>query len=55
LLLTGNGKGSFQPIKIVESGFFANGDVKDMNYITIDNQSYILIGKNNDFIQWVKF
>ncbi|MEE9361095.1 MAG: VCBS repeat-containing protein [Cellulophaga sp.] len=55
LFLKGNGKGNFKPITASESGLFTAGDVKDMTTIKIKDTSYILVGKNNDFIQFVKY
>ncbi|WFO15527.1 VCBS repeat-containing protein [Cellulophaga baltica 4] len=52
--LQGNGKGAFTPITATTSGLFLPGDVKDMSFITANNQSYILAVKNNDEIQAVK-
>lgn len=54
LLLKGDGKGNFEPITSRESGFYVPGDVKDLTEITIKGQNYILVAKNNDFIQLVK-
>jgi len=52
--LKGDGKGNFQPMPVTQSGFYTTGDVKDLQQITIGNQSYILSIKNNDFIQFIK-
>jgi hypothetical protein len=54
LLLTGNGKGSFTAVEGKDSGFFVPGDVKDMSTIKIANDSYIVIAKNSDRLQFVK-
>lgn len=54
LLLKGNGKGIFEPIGAKESGFYTPGDVKDMAKIRVDDEDYILVAKNSDFLQWVK-
>ena len=54
LLLKGDGKGNFEVIQSRESGFYAPGDVKDMVEITIQGQDYIIVAKNNDYIQLVK-
>lgn len=55
VLLKGNGNGSFKAILTIESGFFTNGDVKDLKRIKIKNQDYILSVKNNDFLQFIKY
>jgi hypothetical protein len=54
LFLKGNGKGNFNAISSRESGFFTDGDVKDMAEIKIKNETYIISVKNNDFIQFIK-
>lgn len=55
LLLEGNGKGAFKPIRENESGFFAKGDVKDLARITIQGDPYILVAKNSDYLQFIRF
>jgi hypothetical protein len=55
LLLEGNGGGGFNPVLSRESGFYVPGDVKDMERLTIDGQEYILVVKNSDFVQLVKW
>jgi len=54
LLLRGDGKGNFKPIKANKSGLYIPGDVKDMATIKINNNNYIIISKNNDYIQFIK-
>ncbi|MEM6684398.1 MAG: VCBS repeat-containing protein [Bacteroidota bacterium] len=54
MFLKGDGSGNFQAIPVTQSGFYTNGDVKDLQKITIDNTPYILSIKNNDFIQFIK-
>ena len=52
LLLTGNGKGDFQPIPTPESGFLAPGDVKSLLKIeTSKGASLLFVGNNNDELQ----
>ena len=53
-LLLGNGKGEFEYQDAFKTGFVARGDVKDMASIKIKKDNYILIAKNNDFMQIVK-
>ncbi|WP_298506925.1 VCBS repeat-containing protein [uncultured Maribacter sp.] len=53
LFLKGNGKGSFTPIKALESGLYIPGDVKDLNLISVGKQNYLLATKNSDSIQTV--
>ena len=54
LLLQGNGKGSFKSIPSKESGFFANGDVKEMKLIQQNSKKYIICVKNNEETQFIK-
>ncbi len=54
LFLKGNGKGQFDAISPRKSGFFVKGDVKNMAPITINNQTYILMVKNDELIQSVR-
>lgn len=53
-LLLGDGKGNFEPIEGYKSGLFIAGDVKDMAVINIKGSAYILVGKNDDYLQLVK-
>ncbi len=54
LFLKGDGQGNLEPIKEIESGLYAPGDVKDMAELKIGEDDYILIAKNSDFVQFVK-
>ncbi|PWK24576.1 VCBS repeat-containing protein [Maribacter polysiphoniae] len=54
LFLKGNGKGGFEPVPVYESGFFTPGDVKDMGTIEVKGDTYIILAKNDDFLQFVK-
>ncbi|MEO9571968.1 MAG: VCBS repeat-containing protein [Polaribacter sp.] len=54
LFLKGNGRGIFKATSVLESGFYTSGDVKEMSEITINNKKHIIIGKNNDEIQYLK-
>lgn len=54
LLLFGNGKGNFEPLTSLKSGFYAPGDVKDMATIKIKDKTYIVIAKNSDSIQFIQ-
>jgi len=55
LLLEGDGKGGFEPVISRESGFYATGDVKDMEKLTIAGEEYVLVVRNSDFVQLVKW
>ena len=44
----------FQAISTKESGLFLNGDVKDMEFINLKNNDYIISAKNNDLIEFTR-
>ncbi len=54
MFLKGDGSGNMKAIPNRVSGLFAPGDVKDMAMITIGNSDYIVVAKNNDFLQFIE-
>ncbi|SHG45275.1 VCBS repeat-containing protein [Flagellimonas flava] len=46
-LMTGDGKGSFETLKVDESGFFVNGDAKSQVNLFANDSELILSGINN--------
>ena len=54
LMLIGNGDGTFMPKARKESGFFAPSDAKKLNLIKIKNEQGVIVGNNNDLIQYFK-
>ena len=52
--MKGDGKGNFEPLRNYESGFFADGDVKDMKLIHTNNGTIILVARNNDKMKAIK-
>ena len=53
--LRGSNTKSFAPVSPVKSGFILNGDVKDMELITLPNQEkIILVAVNNDLMRVFK-
>jgi len=54
LFLKGDGNGGFVPVSIVESGFFAPNDAKDMKFIKIGDKELVLVANNNDFLQAIE-
>lgn len=46
LVLLGEGSGNFKSIKSVESGFWAEGDTRDLAPITVNGKRHYLIGVN---------
>lgn len=54
LLLKGSGDGSFEALPASKTGFFVTGDTKDMAFIKVENDTFIIVAKNNDIIDVVK-
>lgn len=54
LFLKGNSNGNFEPLAAKKSGFFAPGDVKDMATLSTPEGDYIVVARNDDFVQLVK-
>ena len=48
LVLLGNGKGSFEPMDVVTSGFFADQDAKGLAYLPHGSGASIMLVSNND-------
>ena len=44
----------FEAVSTQKSGLFINGDVKDMEFITLNNTDYIISAKNDDLIEFTK-
>jgi hypothetical protein len=57
ILLTGDGRGSFEALPAWESGFFAPGDVKSLSLLTqgSNQEKLILVGNNNGALQVFKW
>ena len=51
LVLLGDGKGSFTPLSVSESGFFAPNDAKDLGVIRVAGNDVFLIVNNDDRLQ----
>ncbi|WP_051662806.1 VCBS repeat-containing protein [Flavobacterium sp. KJJ] len=54
LFLKGDGHGKFRSVSAIDSGFFTPGDVKNMEKIKVKGKTYLLVTKNNSFLQSVK-
>jgi len=52
LILLGDGNGNFQQKRGIETGLYADGDVKDMIMMKIGNKNCIVISANNSNIKW---
>ena len=48
VFLKGDGKGEFEYIKPSESGFFVDGEVRDIKRINIGKSDCIIVARNND-------
>ncbi|HTH58085.1 MAG TPA: VCBS repeat-containing protein [Cyclobacteriaceae bacterium] len=48
VFLKGNGKGQFESVMPSASGFFVDGEVRDIKKIVIGNSDYVLVARNND-------
>jgi len=48
LVLLGNGKGKFSSVNFVKSGFILDGDVKDMQPVSVRNKGNIIIAAVNN-------
>ena len=53
-LLCGNSKGAFTFVDYEESGLCIGGDVKDIEFLNSKKNKYVIVAKNNDFLQFVK-
>lgn len=54
LLLLGDGKGSFEPMPVKNSGFYAKGNAKDLEVIETSQGTFVLVANNSDKIQAFK-
>ncbi|PHQ28817.1 VCBS repeat-containing protein [Leeuwenhoekiella nanhaiensis] len=54
LMLLGDGAGGFEPVSVLDSGFFANRDAKKITEMQIGKERYILVANNNAAVQWFK-
>lgn len=55
LWLKGNGDNTFESIRAGESGFFVKGQVRDLERITVNGKSLILVAKNDAPMQVFEF
>lgn len=54
IFLKGNGKGGFKSMPYIESGLYADGDIKKMKWMNADKGPIIICAKNNDYLQFIK-
>ncbi|MFK7978944.1 MAG: FG-GAP-like repeat-containing protein, partial [Saprospiraceae bacterium] len=50
LMLTGDGKGNFNPLTAEQSGFSVKGAIRELMNLTIGKKEVIIVGRNNDGI-----
>src|SRR6185295_14181004 len=48
VFLKGDGTGSFTSVKPKDSGFFVDGEIRDIKKITIGKSDFVLVARNND-------
>lgn len=54
LMLIGNGDGTFIANSRTKTGFFAPSDVKKLHRIKLKNEEGVIVGNNNDLMQYFK-
>ena len=54
-LLLGNGAGAFTAVSPSKSGFFSNGDDKDVQMISIQDKMTFLVAGNNSYLKLISF
>lgn len=55
LLLKGRGNGSFEPLPSQKSGVLIRGEIRDLKSIPFKEQHVVVIGKNNDHLEFLKY
>ena len=53
-MLIGNGDGTFTANSRTETGFFAPSDVKKLHQIKLKGEEGVIVGNNNDLMQYFK-
>lgn len=51
ITLLGKGNGDFEYLSNVQSGFTVDGEIRDIDTITIKNKEYIIVTRNNDTVK----
>ncbi len=54
LILLSDGKGGYTPLSIPRSGFFADGNVKDLQLVTVNGLQHIVVANNGGVPMWFK-
>ncbi len=55
LLLRGDGKGSFSPLRSLLSGFRTDGEVRDLALLVRGKEKWVLVAKNNSGMQVFRY
>ncbi|MBS0000702.1 MAG: VCBS repeat-containing protein [Cyclobacteriaceae bacterium] len=54
ILLKGDGKGNFKTVAYMQSGLFAEGDIRDMKWLRTPTGKIIVCARNSDTIQFIR-
>ena len=54
LYLRGQGDGSFYPLNANSSGLQIDGEIRDLKPITVQEDTILIVGKNNAYIEYLK-
>jgi len=54
ILLKGDGTGNFKTIPFPESGLYADGDIKSMEWLKTPSGKILVCARNNDFIKFIR-
>lgn len=55
LLLKGMGDNKWQPVSSINSGIFTKGEIRDFKTLNVAGKRNMVIGRNNDNLQFYKF
>jgi len=55
LFLKGNKDGTWTPVSSMKSGIFTKGEIRDLKNININGNRYIVVARNNDYLQLYKY
>jgi hypothetical protein len=54
LLLLGTKENTYQALNVMESGLFANGDVRNIEFLNVSSNPLLFVGNNNREVQVFK-
>jgi hypothetical protein len=55
LFLKGNKDGTWKAVSSVNSGIFTKGEIRDLKTLNINGNRFIVVGRNNDNLQFYKY